>query len=501
MGEFVFVKGCPWKKKDNDPLGQARIQFLNRDFDGMIKTLEPVLLVSDYSEAYKRACTTNLAMAYHVRGHHDEALRLYDKCDTSIMKQVNFYACCHRYFEYTNIQDMPYNGKLMEILEHNRLNYILNTNGADEAISFWNDRKTNMFDEQILNEIKVHRGIEIDISNANRAEREYLQECDYSEINKRISFDTKLKIGIFVTDLQRHKNSAVLYQLVDELSAKYEIIIYFNNIFRNKLIKSFEERCQIRYVANISYKEINNLLTEDEILILIDTAEYGLRNSSVSLCLLGNRRILLSQLMKVSSLLIKSCEYFPKTNNNSNGNVILILGDLRYITDSDLNYLIGYSYKNKIVFESHALDEPVFMVNFHNKLIKKGFNMRNTELKQGVLPFISYMQYISSVQEIVLIQGATIAEISEAVQSGVPYKVLSDTDYTNRALIQENRLVDVIDKYIESLKSFSVFKVESDWNFLFYENGRYYCVNCTCNGDLLIFDDVVENRDEYIGFV
>ena len=59
----------------------------------------------------------------------------------------------------------------------------------------------------------------------------------------------------------------------------------------------------------------------------------------------------------------------------------------------------------------------------------------------------------------------------------------------------------LIDKYIESLKSFSVFKVESDWNFLFYENGRYYCVNCTCNGDLLIFDDVVENRDEYIGFV
>lgn len=487
--------------RDNDPLERARIQFLNKDFEGMIKTLEPVLPATNHSEAYKRACTTNLAMAYHVKGYHDEALRLYDKCDASIMKQINFYAYCHRYFEYTKIQDVPYNGKLMDIFEHNRLNYILNTSGADEALSFWHDRKTNIFDEQIFNEIKVHRGLEIDISNVNRTERKYLQGCDYFEIDKRISFGTKLKIGIFVTDLQRHKNSAVLYQLVDELSAKYDIIIYFDNIFRNKLIKSFEKRCKIRYVVNLGYKEVNNLLTEDEISILIDTSEYGLRNNSISLCLLENRRILLSQLMKASPFLIKSCEYFPQIKNNANGNVTLILGDLRYITDSDLNYLMEYSYKNKIVFESHALDEPVFMVNFHNKLEEKGFNMQNTELKQGILPFISYMQYISSVHEIVLIQGATIAEISEAVQSGVPYRVLPDTDNTNRAFIQENMLVGVIDKYIESLKNFSVFKVKSDLKLLYYEYGRYYCINCTCNGDLLIFDDAVENRDEYIGSV
>lgn len=501
MGEFVFVKECPWGEKENDPLGQARIYFLNRDFDGMIKTLEPVLLTSDCSDVYKRACITNLAMAYHVRGYHDEAIRLYNKCDLTIMKQINFYACCHRYFEYTDIRDISYTGRLMEILEHNRLNYILNTNGADEAISFWNDRKTNIFDEQIINEIKVHRGLEIDISNANRVENEYLKECDYFEADKQIDFSSKIKIGIFVTDLQRHKNSAILYQLVDELFLKYEIIIYFNNIFRNKLIRSFEERCQIRYVANMGYKEINNLFAEDEILILLDTAEYGLRNSSISLCLLGNRRVLLSQIMKGASFLIKSCEYFPKTENNVNRNVILVLGDLRYITDLDLNYLMEYSYENKIVFESHALDEPVFMVNFHNKLMKRGFNMRNIELKQGVLPFASYMQYISSAHEIILIQGATIAEISEVVQSGVPYKLLSDTGYTNRALIQEDKFVDVIDKYIEALKSFSVFKVKSDCNLLFHEDGRYYCVNCTCNGDFLIFDDVVENRDEYIDFV
>ena len=63
----------------------------------------------------------------------------------------------------------------------------------------------------------------------------------------------KKKIGIFVTDIQRHKDSAMIFELVDCLKNYFEIVIYFNNIFANKLAKHFEDICTVRYVISLYY--------------------------------------------------------------------------------------------------------------------------------------------------------------------------------------------------------------------------------------------------------
>ena len=40
-----------------------------------------------------------------------------------------------------------------------------------------------------------------------------------------------------------------------------------------------------------------------------------------------------------------------------------------------------------------------------------------------------------------------------------------------------------------------------DLDLCFCENGKHYYINCTCNGDLLVFDDIVEKRYEYINTI
>ena len=44
-------------------------------------------------------------------------------------------------------------------------------------------------------------------------------------------------------------------------------------------------------------------------------------------------------------------------------------------------------------------------------------------------------------------------------------------------------------------------KIVEDKILCYREENKDYLINCTCNGDLLIFDDCVENRNEYFASV
>ena len=157
MGEFVFLHQSVNNIEMNNPLSMAKKFFIEKDFEKMISILEPVINSTKYNKEYKMACVSNLAMAYHVRGYYDSAKEFYGRCNKTIISEINYYAFCHRYFEYKNVLYKSYTGKLQQIFEHNQLNYILNVFGADAAIDYWKDHSMNLYDEQIFNNIKGHR--------------------------------------------------------------------------------------------------------------------------------------------------------------------------------------------------------------------------------------------------------------------------------------------------------------------------------------------------------
>lgn len=502
QGKLVFISPEMGESGASDPLSLARRQFIRRDFEGMIASLWPVLSNDNtYPDDYKKACISNLAMACHVRGYYEDAKELYNRCDYTIMKDVNYYAFCHRYFEYKNIcfSDRA-QGVLNTILDHNKLNYILNVYGAESAIEFWGERPVNLYDEQILNEIRSHQGAAIDVSQAGMLEKSYLEKCGV--VAAPLIKDRK-SIGIFITDLQRHKDSSMMYQLVEDLIQDCNIVIYFNNIFQNKLIKSFKEKILVRDVSKLNTGEIIDLMHKDEISLLIDTAEYGLRNNHFSVVHCGIHVLPLSELLKACPILITSEAYFPEFPKEPKSERILVLGDLRYTKNSELLLLAEKYGDRELVVESYALDEPAFMNDFYKRLEQLHFTMKNVILEKGILPFSAYMSYISSFDEIILMQATSNAELSEVIKSRIPFKRLNDSDLQQFANGAKDRLLKLIQSRIEMSDSQpeNGIKIVEDKILCYREKNKDYLINCTCNGDLLIFDDCVENRNEYLASI
>ncbi len=502
--EFVFVNSQMWSN-EHDPLSCARIRFLRRDFEGMIEVLKDVLHTDPCSGQYRNACITNLAMAYHVRGYYEEAKELYGCCDNTVLGLINYYAFCHRYFEYKNIDfNVKRTKKLQEILNHNRLNYILNTRGARAALEYWDKNSVNIYDEQIINEIKTRIGKSIDICQAEKYEKAYRMECNIDQINSNKGLegqsapDLSNKIGIYVTDLQRHKDSALIYQIVEELIPDFEVIIYFSNIFQNKLIKSFKDVVAIRDISGLGYGEIINLINEDRVSILIDTAEYGIRNNHIAIANCGIKTVTISEMLKNSPIIINSNRYYQQNICTHKEDGILILGDLRYVLDEELK-LLRDKYDNiDLTFESHALDEPLFMSGFIERLKLLDFKINKVTLRQGVLPFSAYMNFISSFRKIVLLHGTTKAEFSEVEKSKVPYEWIDGKKGTftrNCIMDVKEVLKNAVENSVSDLKG--RLRVLDDMVLCYKEGGKYYLINCTCNGDLLVFDDIVEDRNEY----
>lgn len=501
-GKFALEDRELIEGKNQDPLCLAKKSFMKRDFENVISVLLPTLVENKYSKDYKKACMSNIAMAYHVLGNYEEASKYYEKCDESVMNRINYFAFCHRYFKYKNIQKKKYDKliatRLNQLLEHNKLNYVLNVYGAEQAEKYWKDKMSSLYDEQIINDIFSHQGLKICTKEAEKMEHKYAEKCKWEASVLKKNSNNKIVIGIFLTDLQRHKNSALVYQIVEELINEYEVIIYFNNIFRNKLIKSFSDKVKIKDVVQLHYGEIINLWNEDSVSLIIDMAEYGLRNNSIAIANSGIEVIKLSEIIDKTHLVISSKEYFAQAIESYMINdSILILGDLRYVRKEDLKKLQREYGTYKIVFESHALDEDMFYSCFLQRLKECGFAIEKVTLQKGVLPFSCYMEYISSFRKIVLLNCASCTEVSEVMK--VSTNGYSDIDQRGYNLIYEEQSVfelikNRVTSISESRKRRNVIK---DQVLCFYENERYFCVNCTCNGDLLVFDDVIKKRNEY----
>lgn len=502
MGEYRIVHNEEGQVGNKQLFLKAQAAFQKRDFKKTIEYLESIDCVEETCS--KEALNINKALIYHILGEYDKAEKLYVNNLNKDTIIINYLACCHRYFQYKKLLQLEISDfiKLPELYNNNMINYEIATNGIFQIDL--SEIEMTIFLEQILNDIYIKMGLPILHACNDILKNQFIKTVEVEQ-RKHVHKKRK-KVGIFVTDIQRHKDSAIIFELVEILRSDFDVYIYFNNIFANKLAKSFEKKCEIRYVINKCYEEINNIFFEDEIDILIDLAGYGLRNNNIALCFVENR-IQLYDLLKDFPILLQTNEYYPENIVEKKEQRTCILGDFRCVHNEELLY-IKENCEGQLIFESHSFDEELFKKIFINRLVGLGFEMSRVEVIEGILPFKSYMDYLCASENIVLTSGASFVELSEAVKSGRNVLVISNnkilehfSDYYGIATKEHDFKLSNIEykkgevdrclrKYIHNLPDQELFMIKNkNSRVSYWESGKEYSISNTCNGDIVVFDE------------
>lgn len=506
---------------------QAKRYFLVKDFAKARECLENMLPSCD--EAYRIAVHTNLAVIYHLLGEYERAKDQYDSIESTIFKEINSLAFYHRYFSYSSAveKDIDEAVPLYALLKHNELNYLLSKSGAEGIDGLDGGRYyRDIYSEQIFNDGKIRRGKRPDVTENEAAKREYTRIIEKNGIVKERMSLGKTKIGIFVTDVQRHKEGAAIFDLLGILSDEMTVYVYFNNIFENKLVKGLEKYCVVRHVVHMNYTQVHNLLVQDGICGVIDLAEYRLRNNNLALTYWDNRTIRLSEILQDAPLILESELYFSAYDSGERSCAAAVIGDLRFVSNDELLYIKRYvEAGHKVIFESQAFDEPLFLRNFERRLRLLEISPERITLSAGIRPFRSYMEFLSTVKFAFVINGASYIELSELLHTGTPIVVLSG-DQVIREIARELKLFipdlqggeiagevscpgraavrslrrtfqERLFEAIRRLDGNIPVLVETECELMYEEGGRRYCVDCTCNGDVVVFDDVTGDHSEY----
>lgn len=514
-GRYEITQGDGWTDEAGiGGLSKAKSCFLKRDFQQAVLWLES--LEKECADEYKQSVQTNLALLYHVLGEYEKAKNLYGRMELSVMNVINYYAFCHRYFEYSKINadiHMKENIPLRPILEHNILTYKIACRGFDAVMKAGNVESIYM--ERIFNDIYTKKGIEPLHKNCEELKEEYKSQI-VVEKTKEVCNKRK-RVGIFVTDIQRHKDPAIIFEVVDILREKCDIYIYFNNIFLNKLARCFEECCTVRHIISYSFEEINNLFYDDEIDVCIDMAELGLRNNNIALSLLDHV-LPVSRFMYDTPVILQSERYFPPVKPTEKSGPVCILGDMRCATDEELGFIRDH-YASDLVFECHAFDEIMFKFYFHNRLESLGYDMETVNLKCGVLPFEKYMDFINGCSLAILVSGASYVELSEVLYCRTPVLILTANKIIKRmaevygllmpgktgccnSCAADGRVKEIRQMFLKNILKdapHELMKVKNNHSRITYvEDGKKYGIHDTCNGDIIVFDEITGDRDEYL---
>lgn len=486
MGDYRIVSDV---KRDRYNTESVKDFFIRRDFRNIVAELEK-------KNNDGENIIINKALAYHVLGNYDEAKKYYAKLKNNI-SDVNYLAFCHRYFDYKNFSPSNFSDNQYKTAWYNNyFNYLVTTNGI-EVIAKKNVQHS-IYTEQIVNDLFLKMGKDMLHEQNDILKDNYLSNVDIQA--QKTVLNNKIKIGIFVTDIQRHKDSAIIYELVECLKDKFEIIIYFNNIFANKLAKIFESICIVRYVVSMYYEEINNILYEDKIDILIDMAELGLRNNNIALSLV-TKSISLHELLFEYPMLLKTDLYFSYEKSENQENITCVIGDLKCLSNEEL-IRINEQINGKIVFESHSLDEYIFRNYFARRISELGYDMERVELKPGILPFSRYMNYITSCKNIVITSGASYVELAEAIKCHTNIILMSENPLIRKAYgMYCNKDMEVISDSVRSVRQQLIqFIYESGKSELYrvknkksriayFEQGKEMVINNTCNGDIILLGE------------
>ncbi len=488
MGNYRIVSDEKRNKANTELVKEF---FIRRDFTNFVVELEK-------KNNEEEKTIINKALAYHILGYYDEAKKYYEKLKTSHIGDVNYLACCHRYFDYKNFSKSNFaENKYKTALYNNYFNYLVATNGIDVIENM--DMQHSIYTEQIMNDLYLKIGKDMLHEKNDVLKTHYLGTIDIQE--RKTVLNHKKKIGIFVTDIQRHKDSAIIYELVECLKEQCEIIIYFNNIFANKLTKMFESVCTVRYVVNMYYEEINNVMYNDEIDILIDMAEWGLRNNNIALSLIKNS-VSLHELLFLFPILLETDLYYTYEKSERKEDITCVIGDLRCLSNEELTR-INEQIDGKIVFESHALDECIFRKHFECKIIELGYNIERVELKPGILPFSKYMDYITSCKNVVITSGTSYVELAEAIKGCTNIILMSENPLIKKAYDMycrnstdekrnslSNSIKQKLVQFIFERGKSELYKVKNKKSRIaYFEQDKELIISNTCNGDIILLGE------------
>ncbi len=482
----------------------ANHYFLHHEFKKALDILINPKNITVYTN--KDALNLNIALLYQILGNKELAQAYYAKCPDNDIKRVNLLSFYHRFFCYHECKNVVLAGNSIELaFANNLLNYKITTKGLHERNIL---NATNMYNEQLLNDyyLKVE-GKEKTIS---RNQLSVSLNAITRDLKYKVIKNDKNHIGIYLTDIQRHKNGGYIYDLIDILRAlDKKIFIYIDNLFDNKLFALLPEEICIRHVINMGILELHNIIVNDRISMLIDLTGNCLRNSTLSFSLLNLNIVNFNNMLREYPLFIESKLYFKEVAcSMEKDKYIAIIGDMKYITDEELLY-IRKNYVNKvpIVFVCASFCELAFKKLFSQKLMTLGFTGSSFELKPIILPFKKYIDYISKAKLVLLTTGINMAQISEVLYCNIPVINLTKS-YDN--MFRENELVlkpramainnfrlvfiNQLTKLIN--KTLSVenkcFELYSDYYISLVENNKKYDIGYSCNGDIVIYSDLWE---------
>ena len=210
MGDYRIVSDV---KRDRYNTESVKDFFIRRDFRNIVAELE-----KENNDGEN--IIINKALAYHVLGNYDEAKKYYAKLKNNI-SDVNYLAFCHRYFDYKNFSPSNFSDNQYKTAWYNNyFNYLVTINGI-EVIAKKNVQHS-IYTEQIVNDLFLKMGKDMLHEQNDILKDNYLSNVDIQA--QKTVLNNKIKIGIFVTDIQRHKDSAIIYELVECLKEKFEII-------------------------------------------------------------------------------------------------------------------------------------------------------------------------------------------------------------------------------------------------------------------------------------
>ncbi len=459
----------------------------------------------------------NLAIAYQILGDEEKAFHYYSLTPNSVVKKINFLSFCHRYFLYNLIDGFSYDQDypLQLLYMHNYTNYIYRTKGVKETIRFIRENnlykrlKSNRYGEQLLNEIYNVNSIMPNI----KAGLKLIDTLPYEKCyNKQIKIKDKLKIGLYVSDIQRHRNSASIFEVIEALKNDLYVVVLYDNLFENKLFRMVSNVAKCINISHMCLSEVCRIWDEFHLDGMIDFTDNRLRNNLIAFLPHKESVFSISYLLNEVPLLLSSELYYGNIDYTmgKKNNVVLVLGDFCLVTDSCLKELLVYIKSGKkIIFMDYAFDEPLFSTNFKERLLKLDFNKYDCLIMPIVKPFNQYMKFLCSVDEIFFINESSFVKLSEAFKSKKlifnlskhkgfknTFKSFDDTlsyrSSDNRVQLSREKFSKlVMDKLRKTIKSNFCYNIKDDSKYIitYHENQKIYYIDYTCNGDFVVYNN------------
>lgn len=467
----------------------ARYCFVHRNFSEALALMNEAEKICPGK--YMSSVILNMALFHHLLGHKDEAKQLYASLNDTTAKMINYMAFCHRYFMYSEFHGIPVSDSdlLAQIYRHNEMNFNLAVN----MYCGQRRRSTNIFDERVLNDYYFKAGLPSENIFRDKLSAE-ISEI-YAGIPHRDLSTLKNRIGIYVNDIQRHREVAYIYDLAEILQyLGYTVYVYFDNIFTNKLANLLPEGIIFRSTVNLGILGFNNITANDRISALIDMTGNKLRTRITALAENRDKLIMFDEIFRETPFCLQSEIYFgAKDFSRDKNDFVALIGDTRYVSDEEILQIKSAYHNRKIIFMSFAFCEEFFRKNFERRLDRSGMNLSLCKIIPGIIPFSEYMKFLASSSALTVTTGVTAAEFSEAVFSDTKTELFTHNPFLHRmgtrAAFAEN-----LQNRLQNIPATSASEYISDDEIrVIYTNGDYSAeVNMTCGGDLVIFSELRE---------